>query len=115
MVEHSAVAESAVVGIADELTGQSVVAFVCLKEAFRANEEAVHLELRLQVRKNIGPFAAPKNIFVVTDLPKTRSGKIMRRVLRKVVMGEQDQLGDVTTLSDPSVVGKIIDVVHKGE
>ncbi|KAL2684512.1 hypothetical protein Neosp_005590 [[Neocosmospora] mangrovei] len=115
MVEHSAVAESAVVGIADELTGQSVVAFVCLKEAFRSNEEAVHLELRLQVRKNIGPFAAPKNIFVVTDLPKTRSGKIMRRVLRKVVMGEQDQLGDVTTLSDPSVVGKIIDVVHKGE
>ncbi|RSL52641.1 Acetyl-coenzyme A synthetase [Fusarium sp. AF-6] len=115
MVEHPAVAESAVVGIADELTGQSVVAFVCLKEAFRADEEAVHLELRQQVRKNIGPFAAPKNIFVVTDLPKTRSGKIMRRVLRKVVMGEQDQLGDVTTLSDPSVVGKIIDVVHKGE
>ncbi|KAF4975210.1 hypothetical protein FZEAL_7967, partial [Fusarium zealandicum] len=115
MVEHSAVAESAVVGIADELTGQAVVAFVCLKEAFRASEDSLRQELKQQVRSNIGPFAAPKNIFVVADLPKTRSGKIMRRVLRKVVMGEQDQLGDVTTLSDPSVVAKIIDVVHKSD
>ncbi|KAH6892605.1 hypothetical protein B0T10DRAFT_528342 [Thelonectria olida] len=113
IVEHAAVAESAVVGIPDELTGQSVVAFVSLKEAFRASEEIVRQELRLQVRKNIGPFAAPKNIFVVLDLPKTRSGKIMRRVLRKVVMGEQDQLGDVTTLSDPSVVAKITEVVER--
>ncbi|KAF5005123.1 hypothetical protein FDECE_8443 [Fusarium decemcellulare] len=114
MVEHQAVAESAVVGISDELTGQSVVAFVCLKEAYRASEDQIHHELKQQVRKNIGPFAAPKNIFIVADLPKTRSGKIMRRVLRKVVMGEQDQLGDVSTLSDPSVVDKIIEVVHKG-
>ncbi|KAJ4248775.1 acetyl-coenzyme A synthetase 2 [Fusarium torreyae] len=113
MVEHAAVAESAVVGIADELTGQSVIAFVCLKEAYKTSEAEVHAELRLQVRNNIGPFAAPKKIFMVADLPKTRSGKIMRRVLRKVVMGEQDQLGDITTLSDPSVVGKIIEVVQK--
>ncbi|KAF5020529.1 hypothetical protein F66182_7428 [Fusarium sp. NRRL 66182] len=113
MVEHAAVAESAVVGIADELTGQSVIAFVCLKEAFKTSQDAVHAELRLQVRSNIGPFAAPKKIFMVADLPKTRSGKIMRRVLRKVVMGEQDQLGDITTLSDPSVVGKIIEVVER--
>lgn len=113
MVEHAAVAESAVVGVSDEVTGQSVIAFVCLKEAFRTSEEEVHAELRLQVRNSIGPFAAPKKIFMVVDLPKTRSGKIMRRVLRKVVMGEQDQLGDITTLSDPSVVETIIGVVHK--
>ncbi|KAJ4130290.1 acetyl-coenzyme A synthetase 2 [Fusarium equiseti] len=114
MVEHSAVAESAVVGVADEVTGQSVIAFVCLKEAFRANQAEVHAELRLQVRNTIGPFAAPKKIFMVADLPKTRSGKIMRRVLRKIVMGEQDQLGDISTLSDPSVVEKIIEVVKSG-
>ncbi|KAH7257839.1 hypothetical protein BKA59DRAFT_542745 [Fusarium tricinctum] len=113
MVEHPAVAESAVVGVSDEVTGQSVIAFVCLKEAFRASEAEVHAELRLQVRNSIGPFAAPKKIFMVVDLPKTRSGKIMRRVLRKVVMGEQDQLGDISTLSDPSVVEKIIEVVEK--
>ncbi|KAF4987820.1 hypothetical protein FGRMN_10136 [Fusarium graminum] len=113
MVEHQAVAESAVVGVADEVTGQSVIAFVCLKEAFRASEGEVHAELRLQVRNSIGPFAAPKKIFVVGDLPKTRSGKIMRRVLRKVVSGEQDQLGDISTLSDPSVVGNIIEVVQR--
>ncbi|RGP72508.1 acetyl-coenzyme a synthetase [Fusarium sporotrichioides] len=114
MVEHAAVAESAVVGVADEVTGQSVIAFVCLKEAFRSKEAEVHAELRLQVRNSIGPFAAPKKIFVVPDLPKTRSGKIMRRVLRKVVMGEQDQLGDISTLSDPSVVEKIINIVKSG-
>lgn len=114
MVEHSAVAESAVVGVADEVTGQSVIAFVCLKEAFRSKQAEVHAELRLQVRNTIGPFAAPKKIFMVADLPKTRSGKIMRRVLRKIVMGEQDQLGDISTLSDPSVVEKIIEVVKSG-
>ncbi|KAK6723190.1 Acetyl-coenzyme A synthetase [Fusarium graminearum] len=114
MVEHAAVAESAVVGVADEVTGQSVIAFVCLKEAFRSRETEVHAELRLQVRNSIGPFAAPKKIFVVPDLPKTRSGKIMRRVLRKIVMGEQDQLGDISTLSDPSIVEKIIDIVQRG-
>ncbi|KAJ4018786.1 acetyl-coenzyme A synthetase 2 [Fusarium irregulare] len=114
MVEHSAVAESAVVGVADEVTGQSVIAFVCLKEAFRSNQAEVHAELRLQVRNSIGPFAAPKKIFMVPDLPKTRSGKIMRRVLRKIVMGEQDQLGDITTLSDPSIVEKIIEIVQSG-
>jgi acetyl-CoA synthetase len=66
-----------------------------------------------QVRKSIGPFAAPKAVFVVPDLPKTRSGKIMRRILRKIVAGEEDSLGDTSTLSDPSVVDKIIEVVHQ--
>ena len=69
----------------------------------------------LQVRKSIGPFAAPKAIFIVDDLPKTRSGKIMRRILRKILSGEEDSLGDTSTLSDPSVVDKIIEIVksHK--
>lgn len=66
----------------------------------------------MQVRKSIGPFAAPKAVFVVEDLPKTRSGKIMRRILRKILSGEEDSLGDTSTLSDPSVVNKIIETVH---
>lgn len=63
------------------------------------------------MRKSIGPFAAPKAIFIVDDLPKTRSGKIMRRILRKILSGEEDSLGDTSTLSDPSVVDKIIEIV----
>lgn len=65
----------------------------------------------MQVRKSIGPFAAPKAVFIVDDLPKTRSGKIMRRILRKILSGEEDSLGDTSTLSDPSVVDKIIETV----
>ena len=61
----------------------------------------------LQVRKVIGPFAAPKKIFIVPDLPKTRSGKIMRRIMRKIVAGEADQLGDLSTLAEPGVVDVI--------
>lgn len=72
---------------------------------FSAQKEADLLkELTLQVRKVIGPFAAPKAIYLVPDLPKTRSGKIMRRILRKIVAGESDQLGDLSTLGDPSIV-----------
>jgi len=70
-------------------------------------------ELILQVRKAIGPFAAPKRVIIVDDLPKTRSGKIMRRILRKILAGEEDQLGDTSTLADPSVVDKIIQTVHE--
>ena len=92
------VAEAAVVGIADELTGQAVNAFVSLKEGNETNEQ-VSKDLVMQVRKSIGPFAAPKAVFVVDDLPKTRSGKIMRRVLRKILSGEEDSLGDTSTVS----------------
>ena len=91
-------AEAAVVGIVDELTGQAVNAFVALKTSDESND-AVHKALVLQVRKSIGPFAAPKRIFVVDDLPKTRSGKIMRRILRKILSGEEDSLGDTSTVS----------------
>lgn len=112
LIEHHSITEAAVVGVADELTGQAVNAFVAVKEGTEINE-ALRKEFVLQVRRSIGPFAAPKAIYVVPDLPKTRSGKIMRRILRKIVAGEEDQLGDITTLSDPSVVAKIIEVVHE--
>ncbi|KAF2141305.1 uncharacterized protein K452DRAFT_288008 [Aplosporella prunicola CBS 121167] len=111
LIEHHIVAEAAVVGINDELTGQAVNAFVSIKNGNEVTEQTKK-DLILQVRKSIGPFAAPKAIFVVPDLPKTRSGKIMRRVLRKILAGEEDQLGDTSTLSDPSIVEKIINTVH---
>lgn len=111
LIEHHSVAEAAVVGISDELTGQAVNAFVALKDGVD-NSDQVKKDLILQVRKSIGPFAAPKMVFIVPDLPKTRSGKIMRRILRKILAGEEDGLGDVSTLSDPSVVETIIEIVH---
>lgn len=86
------------VGVYDELSGQAVNAFVALKSGNERNEQ-VRKDLVLQVRKSIGPFAAPKKVFVVDDLPKTRSGKIMRRILRKILAGEEDSLGDISTVS----------------
>lgn len=91
-------AESAVVGVADELTGQAVNAFVAINKSTEASD-ALRKEFILQVRRSIGPFAAPKAVYIVPDLPKTRSGKIMRRILRKILAGEEDQLGDITTVS----------------
>ncbi|KAI6781843.1 uncharacterized protein J7T54_005009 [Emericellopsis cladophorae] len=111
LIEHHGIAEAAVVGVADELTGQSISAFVALKDGHETSEQ-LRKEFVLQVRKSIGPFAAPKTVYIVPDLPKTRSGKIMRRILRKILAGEEDQLGDITTLSDPSIVEKIINTVH---
>jgi len=110
LIMHAGVAETAAIGTADDITGQAVHAFVTLKPEFnydRENESALVKELTLQVRKVIGPFAAPKRIYIVSDLPKTRSGKIMRRVVRKIVSGEADQLGDLSTLADPSIVEEI--------
>ncbi|KAH9851031.1 acetate--CoA ligase [Lenzites betulinus] len=117
LITHAGVAETAVVGTADELTGQAVYAFVTFKPEFTfdSNEAGLVKELTLQVRKVIGPFAAPKKIFLVSDLPKTRSGKIMRRVLRKIVAGEGDQLGDLSTLAEPSVVDAIKQKVAAGQ
>jgi acetyl-CoA synthetase len=111
LIEHPSVAEAAVVGIADELTGQAVIAFASLKSGEATPE--LRKELVLQVRREIGPFAAPKSVIIVDDLPKTRSGKIMRRILRKIVSGEADSIGDTSTLSEPQVVGEIIDAVSK--
>ena len=114
LIEHKGVAEAAVVGIKDEMSGQAVNAFVALKDGTDPGEQTKK-DLVTQVRKSIGPFAAPKAIFIIEDLPKTRSGKIMRRVLRKILDGEEDSLGDTSTLSDPSVVDKIIDTVKSSK
>lgn len=110
LIHHPAVAEAAVVGIADDLTGQSVNAFVSIKETHKDTPELTK-DLIMTVRKEIGPFASPKAIFIANDLPKTRSGKIMRRILRKILSGEEDQLGDISTLEKTEVVDQIIDLV----
>lgn len=114
LLQDHNVAESAVVGTADDLTGQAVNAFVVLKPVIDESIADMKKELILTVRKSIGPFAAPKNIIIVSDLPKTRSGKIMRRILRKVLAGEEDGLGDISTLSNPSIVEEIITTVKAG-
>ena len=111
LIAHEAVAEAAVIGGQDDLTGQCIHAFVSVKPHVET-AEGLDKELTLQVRKTIGPFAAPKRVYIISDHPKTRSGKIMRRVLRKIVNGEQDQLGDVSTLADPSIVEQLIAKVH---
>ncbi|KAI0342470.1 acetyl-coenzyme a synthetase [Trametopsis cervina] len=110
LILYDGVAEAAVIGANDELTGQAVHSFVTLKPEFKydpANEADLIKSLALQVRKVIGPFAAPKKIYIVSDLPKTRSGKIMRRIMRKIIAGEGDQLGDLSTLAEPAVVDVI--------
>ena len=114
LIGHDAVGEAAVVGISDELSGQAVNAFVSIKDGHEINDQ-LKKDLTTQVRKSIGPFAAPKAIYTVPDLPKTRSGKIMRRILRKILSGEEDQLGDTSTLADPSVVDTIIETVKEGK
>ncbi|SPO23902.1 probable acetyl-CoA synthetase [Ustilago trichophora] len=108
LIQHPGVAETAVVGIPDEVTGQTIAAYVTLKPEFSYDsEEALTKELVIQVRRNIGPFAAPKKIIIVSDLPKTRSGKIMRRLLRKCASHDTDNLGDLSSLADPSVIDHI--------
>ena len=103
LVSHHAVAEAAVVGAADSMTGQGIVAFVILRSGIEhATGEELVQELRAHVSKEIGPIARPKQILVVQELPKTRSGKIMRRLLRDVA--ENRAVGDATTLADPKVM-----------
>jgi acetyl-CoA synthetase len=112
LVGHPAVAEAAVVGASDETTGQAIVAFVTLKmtpENENADQSAIVEELRQHVARVISPIARPRQIILTPDLPKTRSGKIMRRLLRDVA--ENRQLGDVTTLTDPMVVNLISDLM----
>jgi acetyl-CoA synthetase len=105
LVSHPKVAEAAVVGATDDTTGQAVVAFVILREEAGDGGDDVVDELRTHVRKQIGAIARPKSIMVVKELPKTRSGKIMRRLLRDVA--ENRDMGDVTTLTDSSVMDQI--------
>jgi acetyl-CoA synthetase len=107
LVSHPSVAEAAVVGANDATTGQAIVAFVTLKSAAVDDGEALLKALRDHVAKEIGPIAKPRTILITPELPKTRSGKIMRRLLRDVAEGRE--LGDVTTLADPTVVNAIND------
>ena len=104
LVDHPKVAEAAVVGRADETTGQAIAAFVTLKGGV-VGDEALIAELRQHVATKIGAIARPKSIVLTDDLPKTRSGKIMRRLLRDI--SENRQLGDVTTLANAEVVSEI--------
>jgi acetyl-CoA synthetase len=104
LVDHKSVAEAAVVGKSDPLTGQAIFAFVITKDGIDAND-ALAAELREHVTKVIGPIAKPKFLMFTPDLPKTRSGKIMRRLLRDI--GEGRALGDTTTLADSGVVETI--------
>ena len=110
LVAHDLVAEAAVVGMPHEIKGQGICAFVLPKgEAGALEVDATVDVLRKQVREVIGPIATPDRIQIVSGLPKTRSGKIMRRVLRKIAVGEYEDLGDISTLADPSVVADIVD------
>jgi acetyl-CoA synthetase len=105
LVSHPKVAEAAVVGASDPVTGQAIVAFVILRADAGTGGVEVVQELRTHVAKEIGAIAKPRQIMVVEELPKTRSGKIMRRLLRDIA--ENRELGDVTTLTDSSVMNLI--------
>jgi acetyl-CoA synthetase len=107
LVSHEKVAEAAVTPIPHEIKGQGLYAFVTLKEGI-AESEDLKKELMLHVRKEIGPIAVPEAIQFAHALPKTRSGKIMRRILRKIAEGDVSNLGDVTTLADPTVVESLV-------
>ena len=108
LVLHEAVAEAAVVGYPHDVKGQGIYAYVTLMSAFKENEE-LRKELIEHVRKEIGSIASPDSLQWAPGLPKTRSGKIMRRILRKIAENELEALGDTSTLADPSVVDQLID------
>lgn len=100
---HKDIVECAVIGVEDEIKGEVPVVFIILKK--KRKEEEIKKEALLQIRKEIGPIASPKEIYIVSDLPKTRSGKTMRRVLRKILKGED--VGDLSTLANPKSVEEI--------
>ena len=109
MVSHPLVAEAAVVGRKDDLTGQAIAAFVTLR-ADAEGDDALLTELREHVAETLGPIAKPKSIVFTNDLPKTRSGKIMRRLLKDI--SENRQLGDVTTLANAEIVAEIAEMAQ---
>ena len=107
LVSHQAVSEAAVVGFPHDIKGQGIYAYVTLK-AGELESQTLHQDLLNTVSKVISPIAKPERIQWAPNLPKTRSGKIMRRILRKIAANEIDNLGDTSTLSDPSVVQELI-------
>jgi len=108
LVLHPKVAEAAVVGYPHDIKGQGIYCYVTLNAGEEGSDE-LHTELRSWVRKEIGPIASPDHIQFTEGLPKTRSGKIMRRILRKVAENDHDSLGDTSTLADPSLVDRLIE------
>jgi len=107
LVSHDNIAESAVCGIPDEIKGEVIIAFVVLKQNTKKSEDVLRAELIQTIRNGIGPIATPQQIYFVTKLPKTRSGKIMRRVLKAIASNEK--VGDVSTLEDDTVVKDVQD------
>ena len=105
LVTHSDIAEAAVCGIPDEVKGEIIIAFVVLKECAIKNDDALRIELIQTVKEGIGPIATPQQIYFVSKLPKTRSGKIMRRLLKSIA--NNDKIGDVSTLEDGSAVEEV--------
>jgi len=108
LVGHKSVAEAAVVGYPHDIKGRGVYAYVTLKTSFEESDE-LKKDLINEVRKVVGPIASPDFIQWAPGLPKTRSGKIMRRILRKIAADESEQLGDVSTLADPAVVDELVE------
>ena len=108
LVLHDAVAEAAVVGFPHDIKGQGIYAYVTLVKGIEPSD-ALQKELVDLVREEIGPIAKPDVIQWAPGLPKTRSGKIMRRILRKIAANEQDTIGDTSTLADPSVVDELVE------
>ncbi|KAG8444062.1 hypothetical protein GDO86_009303 [Hymenochirus boettgeri] len=111
--EHPDVPETAVIGYPHEIKGEAAFAFVVLKDDLKMPEQAIKKELQAIVATKIAKYAVPDHILMVKRLPKTRSGKIMRRVLRKIATGETEELGDITTLEDPSVISEILEAHSK--
>jgi prepilin-type N-terminal cleavage/methylation domain-containing protein len=111
LISHDAVSETAVVPVPDDIKGQAIYAFVTLKSG-RTGSDELKNELIQVVRKEIGAIAAPADIQWAEGLPKTRSGKIMRRLLRKIASGQTEELGDISTLADPDVVEQLIAGMH---
>lgn len=96
-------------GFPHQIKGEGIFAYVILKEGYSSNGELVG-ELRNEVRHHIGPIATPDQILIAPGLPKTRSGKIMRRILRRVAANQTEEFGDISTLADPSIVNKLIEL-----
>ena len=108
LVAHKAVAEAAAVPIPDDIKGEAIYVYVTLKDGFKATE-SLKEELVGQVRSYVGPIATPRIVYIASGLPKTRSGKIMRRILRKIATGsKKEELGDITTLTDPAIIDELI-------
>jgi acetyl-CoA synthetase len=112
LVDHPAVAEAAVIGKTHDVKGQAIAAFVILRAGFEGSDDLVK-EIKAHVGKKIGPVARPDDVFISAELPKTRSGKIMRRLLRDIAEGRA--LGDTTTLADPSIVASLKDKYESSE